>query len=94
MIMKLLLIAFVAAIVFWGVGRFLPRARAFFKTRLLPLILSPMALPILKRAFWLLLLRIIVQEEGNHRPRIRNQFCRIQAFVKMIGHVVHLTVMS
>ena len=41
MIMKLLLIAFVAAIVFWGVGRFLPRARAFFKTRLLPLILSP-----------------------------------------------------
>ena len=59
MIMKLLLIAFVAAIVFWGVGRFLPKARAFFKTRLLPLILSPIALPILKRAFWLLLRLIL-----------------------------------
>ena len=60
MIMKLLLIAFVAAIVFWGVGHFLPKARTFFKTRLLPLILSPIALPILKRAFWLLL-RLIMR---------------------------------
>lgn len=60
MIMKLLLIAFVAAIVFWGVGRFLPKVRTFFKTRLLPLILSPIALPILKRAFWLLL-RLIMR---------------------------------
>ena len=55
MILKLLLIIVVAIVVFWGVGRLLPRAGAFLKTRLLPVLMSPLALPVLKRVFWLLL---------------------------------------
>lgn len=55
MILKLLLIAVVAAVVFWGVGRILPRLGHVLKTRILPIILSPVALPFLKRAFFLLL---------------------------------------
>jgi hypothetical protein len=55
MILKLLLIAGVSAVVFWGAGRILPRTGTFLKTRILPLILSPLALPVLKRVFWFLL---------------------------------------
>lgn len=55
MILKLLLIAVVAAIVFWGVGKFLPRMGSLIKTRVLPILLSPVALPLLKRVFMLLL---------------------------------------
>lgn len=55
MILKLLLIIVVAIVVFWVVGRLLPRAGAFLKTRLLPVLMSPLALPVLKRVFWLLL---------------------------------------
>ena len=59
MLLKLLLIAVVAAIIFWGVGRIVPKMGGLFKTRILPIILSPIALPVLKRVFWLLLRLIL-----------------------------------
>ena len=55
MILKLLVIVLVSVIVFWFVGKGWPRLKTTFRQRLLPLILSPVAFPILKRVFWVLL---------------------------------------
>jgi len=58
MIAKLLLIAVVAFLVFWVVGRVMPKLSSQFRNRILPILLSPMMLPVIKR-IGLLLLRIL-----------------------------------
>ena len=66
MILTLLLIAIVSALVFWGVGRILPKLGEslaklgrLLKTRILPILLSPLALVVLKRLVWLLIRLIL-----------------------------------
>jgi len=58
MITKLLLIAVVAFLVFWVAGRIMPRLSAQFRGRILPLLLSPAVLPLIKR-LGMILLRIL-----------------------------------
>ena len=58
MIAKLLLIVVVAFIVFWLAGRITPKIAAGFKTRVLPILLSPVMLPVVKRV-GMILLRIL-----------------------------------
>ena len=55
MVVKLLLVALASAAVFWFLGRGWPRVKTVLRGRVLPLLLSPLALPILKRVGWLLL---------------------------------------
>lgn len=58
MIAKLLLIAVVAFLVFWVAGRVLPPLASKFRGRILPILLSPVMLPVIKRV-GMILLRIL-----------------------------------
>jgi hypothetical protein len=58
MIVKLLVIVVVAFVVFWLAGRVMPKLSSNFKTRILPILLSPAMLPLIKR-IGMLLLRIL-----------------------------------
>lgn len=55
MLVKIGMILLVAVVVFFIFGRGWPKFKTLIKTRVLPLVLSPIALPILKRVFWVLL---------------------------------------
>ena len=54
MVLKIGLIIVVSAIVFWGIGRFLPKIFKALKGRIKPLLL-PLAFPVARRVLWLLL---------------------------------------
>lgn len=51
---KILLIVLASAVVFWVVAQTWPKVKAGFRGRILPLLVSPLAFVLLKRALWLL----------------------------------------
>jgi len=58
MILKLLVIVAVAFLVFLFAGRIMPKMSAHFRNRILPVLLSPVMLPVIKR-IGMILLRLL-----------------------------------